>query len=140
MEKVFVTKCYNGHKMLLDEELDGETVECPMCGEDFIAASNFEELGKVDETSVPYHTRGYIHMGMGLLIGLLLTYLIEMATSRYNHIIWRSLSYSSLSIGGLYFFRGVYELLRDRDPFVKINQWFFAGYYILWKKIKFFRR
>ena len=136
----FETKCYNGHHMVLDDELDGETVECPQCGEDFVASRNYEELGRVEEQNVPYNARGFIHMGLGLIIGVLFSYIIHNILISGYQSPFRYLVYMTMIIGGIYFVRGFIELFRGRDILLKPKQAFFAAYYIILKKIKFYRK
>lgn len=136
----FIGKCYNGHKTLLDDELEGETVECPVCDEEFIASSKFEELGKIEEWEIQYHTKGYFHMVLGLFIGGLLTYFLIVLSKNSNFFFWKFIINFSLILGGLYMFRGLYELFWNKDPFRRVIQGFFAVFYILWKKIKFYKR
>ncbi len=136
----FQTKCYNGHKFIIEDDLDGETVECPLCGEDFIVAKEYEEIGSLNGMPVPLNTLGYIHMSIGLLVGVLLTFIFKMVSEWSYHSIWRVVTYFSIIIGLIYFVRGLVELFRNKDPLWKIKRIFFAIYYIVLKKVKFYRR
>ena len=136
----FIGKCYNGHKISLDDELEGETVECPICEEDFIASSNFEEIVAINKWNVKYPARGYIHMVVGLIIGGILTYFIMAFSKNSSYAIWNVLAIFSLIMGGIYLFRGLYELFWEQDPFRKVISVFWGVFYVLWKKIKFYKR
>lgn len=136
----FLAKCYNGHKILVDDDLEGETVECPVCEEEFVVTQHFEELGKVDEWTVPFNTKGYIHIATGLIIALLFTFIIQSISNNLNHFLWILLFYFTFLVGFFYFIRGMVELFKNYDPFSKSISRFYAYYYIILKKIKFFRR
>ncbi len=136
----FIAKCYNGHKIRVDDEYEGETIECPFCEENFIAVRDYEELGKVNEHKVPLNTRGYIHIGTGLIIGGLFSYIIQLFSGYSPHFVWRTVYYILLITGIFYLVRGFFELFNNRDPFWRIRLVFFKYFYIIWKKIKFFRK
>jgi len=136
----FVAKCYNGHRIVLEDELEGETVECPICEEDFIASSDFEELGKVEEERVPYNALGFIHMGLGLLIGVFLTFLADSLRGPLRVAFWSYIMYLTIVVGLIYFIRGFIELFFSLDILTRPKRAFFAAYYITLKKVKFYRK
>lgn len=136
----FIAKCYNGHKTLIDDELDGEMIICPICEEEFIASRNYEELGRVNEETVPIHHKAYIHMGIGLFILIIGIYLVDNLFGFYKGLLGNFFYYLVLILAIFYAFRGLYELIHNRDPFRKLTGYFFNWYYLLRKKIKFSKK
>lgn len=140
MGVAFIAKCYNGHKTLIDDELDGETIICPICEEEFIASQNYEELGIVDDEAVPVHNKAYIHIGIGFFIFIIIFPLIEFFEDIIRIRVWGIFQFLSITLAILYVFRGIYELIHNRDPFKKILSLLYTQYFILLKKLKFLRK
>lgn len=133
----FIAKCYNGHKTLIDDELDGETIICPICEEAFIASRDYEELGLVDEELVPSHHKAYIHLGLSLFVLIMGIYLVDYLFGPVKNLFGVIFYYFFIIFAVIYAFRGLYELIHNRDPFKKLNGYVVNRYYIIRKKIQF---
>ncbi len=108
----FYARCYNGHKVLVEEDWEGMLVECPECHEDFIVSriDVREELPRNSEqywrsTAFVTMISGFVLAGIGVGLGHWVHEVVGWLIGVFGGII------ALRGLGMLFFFKDIFSWL-----------------------------